>query len=146
MINNNVADEREDVQKKTFAKWINSQLLKVKELVRSNYRSSVIIHTPFIRGTVSHARYSRSFTLKSLHAWNVIRISLLRVFILLRYLLTRYNSWSRDASSEEKTRDGRLICLIFRRIIMSRSAICSSTYGMEIACCHSWKCSLLRLM
>jgi hypothetical protein len=24
-----VADEREDVQKKTFAKWINSQLLKV---------------------------------------------------------------------------------------------------------------------
>jgi hypothetical protein len=24
-----VTDEREDVQKKTFAKWINSQLLKV---------------------------------------------------------------------------------------------------------------------
>jgi len=29
--NDNVADEREDVQKKTFAKWINSQLLKVKD-------------------------------------------------------------------------------------------------------------------
>ncbi|KYN01545.1 Dystrophin, partial [Cyphomyrmex costatus] len=28
IINNNVTDEREDVQKKTFAKWINSQLLK----------------------------------------------------------------------------------------------------------------------
>ena len=26
-------DEREDVQKKTFAKWINSQLTKVSELV-----------------------------------------------------------------------------------------------------------------
>ena len=25
-----IADEREDVQKKTFAKWINSQLLKVR--------------------------------------------------------------------------------------------------------------------
>lgn len=25
-----VTDEREDVQKKTFAKWINSQLLKVR--------------------------------------------------------------------------------------------------------------------
>lgn len=27
-----VADEREDVQKKTFAKWINSQLLKVRAI------------------------------------------------------------------------------------------------------------------
>lgn len=27
-----VTDEREDVQKKTFAKWINSQLLKVRAM------------------------------------------------------------------------------------------------------------------
>ena len=27
-------DEREDVQKKTFAKWINSQLIKVTKITR----------------------------------------------------------------------------------------------------------------
>lgn len=45
MIDNNVADEREDVQKKTFAKWINSQLLKVKDLVRSNYLFACYYYT-----------------------------------------------------------------------------------------------------
>jgi hypothetical protein len=28
-----ITDEREDVQKKTFAKWINSQLLKVSNFI-----------------------------------------------------------------------------------------------------------------
>lgn len=34
------SDEREDVQKKTFAKWINSQLIKV--------RTMLLIFIPFI--------------------------------------------------------------------------------------------------
>ncbi len=29
-------DEREDVQKKTFAKWINSQLIKVRKITLNN--------------------------------------------------------------------------------------------------------------
>lgn len=45
MIIKYVADEREDVQKKTFAKWINSQLLKVRAMflnIRQKYRNILI--------------------------------------------------------------------------------------------------------
>lgn len=54
MINNNAADEREDVQKKTFAKWINSQLLKVKDPYLMFFvLSSLTYYTPFIYDVIT---------------------------------------------------------------------------------------------
>ena len=47
-----IADEREDVQKKTFAKWINSQLLKVRdEYILSHYL--ILYCARFIRAIIT---------------------------------------------------------------------------------------------
>lgn len=138
-INNNVADEREDVQKKTFAKWINSQLLKVKD---TSYSRSIL--SPL---TCYHSITSSSFALKPVYAWNVTNTYLSHVFVSIFVICIIYDVINREILLRRKNaRDGCLICLTFCRIITSRSAICSSIYEMEIVCYPSWKCSLLKLM